>query len=169
MPPTQDLFLKLRNHGEVRRILDSVAAGADLSWFDQAAIDVCKRWFRLGQHHLQIAKRLQPSPRDWRSIVSRSYYAAYNASKCVRYYVNGSVKLDADDHKHVGDLPDDFPQRAYWSTFLVELRHDRNLADYEPWDHVRKSLTYPASTAVGRTTMFLQQSKHYLKGRGVVL
>ena len=58
MQPTQDLFLKLRNHGEVRRILDSVAAGADLSWFDRAAANVGKRWFRLGQHHLQIAKRL---------------------------------------------------------------------------------------------------------------
>ncbi len=41
--------------------------------------------------------------------MSRSYYAAYNVSRSVRYLVKGFVKFDAEDHRIVGDLPTDFP------------------------------------------------------------
>ena len=147
MVPRQDDFLKLRNHREVRNLLEQLAAGADLSWFDRAAVTICKRWFRLAQQHLRVANQLLVSRRHWRSTVSRCYYAVYCSSKSVRYYVTGSVKLDAEDHKYIGDLPNDFPSRSHWSNFAVELRRDRNLADYEPWNHVRRSLTYAPGDA----------------------
>jgi hypothetical protein len=92
-------FLELQNHRQVRRILEGFCEGADISWFDRVAVAVCKQWLRLAQHHLQVARSLVNSNRNWRSVVSRSYYAAYTASRTIRFYVEGSIKLDVDDHK----------------------------------------------------------------------
>ena len=39
-----------------------------------------------------------------RVTYSRSYYAAYNASKSIRYIVNGSVSLAGDDHKKAPEI-----------------------------------------------------------------
>lgn len=100
--------------------------------------------------------------------MSRCYYAAYNVSKCVRYCVDGFVKFDADDHKLVGDLPKDFPDRAAWSTFLVELRQDRNFADYEPWTKTRSRLSHAPNDSVARVEDFVKASKIYLRKRGWV-
>jgi len=94
--PRQDEFLKIRNHWEIRRLLSGFAGGADLSWFDRAAVTICKQWFRLAQQHLGVAQQLIPRKKYWRSAVSRCYYAVYCCSKSVRYYVTGSVKLDID-------------------------------------------------------------------------
>jgi hypothetical protein len=98
--------------------------------------------------------------------VSRCYYAAYNVSKCVRYCVNGSVKFDASDHKMVGDLPNDFPARASWSTFLVELRQDRNFADYEPWAKTKSRLSHAPNHSVEYAERFVRECKVYLRERG---
>ncbi|SRR6266851_5445241 len=164
-----DQFLKLRNHGEVKSVLVAFADGADLSWFDATAANTCKRWYRLAQQHLRLARGTHSQRRQWRATISRCYYAVYNASKGVRYYVTGTVLLDAEDHKRVGDLPDDFPGRPQWSSFAVELRRDRNLADYDPWDHVRRSLTYEPLLAFGQAEVFLRTCRDYLRGRGVTL
>lgn len=161
-------FLELQNHRQVRRILEGFAEGADISWFDRTAVTVCKQWLRLAQHHLQVARSLVNSNRNWRSVVSRSYYAVYAASRTVRFYVEGSVKLDVDDHKRVGDLPNDFPKKPEWSNFVVELRRDRNLADYEPWQHVRRSLTHSPNKALKKSAEFVGESRKYLRQRGVL-
>jgi hypothetical protein len=87
----------------------------------------------------------------------------------VRYVVNGFVKLDADDHKMVGDLPADFPDRASWSTFLVDLRKDRNIADYEPWEGVKSTLAQTPSISLGRAEEFFKHTKLYLRKRGIKL
>lgn len=161
-------FLELQNHRQVRRILEGFAEGADISWFDRTAVTVCKQWLRLAQYHLQVARSLVNSNRNWRSVVSRSYYAVYTASRTVRFYVEGSVKLDVDDHKRVGDLPNDFPKKPEWSNFVVELRRDRNLADYEPWQHVRRSLTHSPNKALKKSAEFVGESRKYLRQRGVL-
>jgi hypothetical protein len=159
-------FLKLRNHALTREVLVRFSAGADLSWFDATMLSVARRWYRLAHQHLRAARRVSNFPREWRATVSRCYYATYNVSKCVRYFVDGSVILEADDHKKVGDLPSDFPQRSKWSSFAVEMRRDRNLADYDPWHEIKKKLTYPPVDALLNTTEFIEVCRQYLKHRG---
>ncbi|MFP4172884.1 MAG: hypothetical protein ACLFV4_08230, partial [Candidatus Hydrogenedentota bacterium] len=84
MPPDEKEFLDLRNHQEVRRILERFAQGASLQWFDEASNQVTRRWFRLAQQHLRAARQSSLNPKDWRATTSRSYYAVYNASKSLR-------------------------------------------------------------------------------------
>jgi hypothetical protein len=165
----QSFFRKIRNHIELRNILVAIGKGIEFSWFDDATATICRRCFRLSQQHLRIAGQLAISNRNWRSTISRCYYAAYNASRSVRYLVSGFVKLDGEDHKHVGDLPDDFPDRANWSNFTVELRRDRNTADYEPWDRIRRSLTFDPDEALEKTHGFVRVCRDYLKQKGVRL
>ena len=168
MPGRANEFLKLHNHREVRRILEAFAEGADLSWFDKASITVSKKWLGLAQHHLRVARLLASPSRNWRSVISRCYYAVYTSSRAIRYFVDGSVKPDAEDHKRVGDLPRDFPNQSAWSNFANELRRDRNLADYEPWGHVRRSLTYEPADALEKAAQFVRESRNYLRRRGVL-
>lgn len=162
-------ILELGNHAKVLVVLEHIAGGSDLSWYDKRVCEVAQHWFRLASQHLRVARRLISRPRDWRAVVSRSYYAGYNASRSVRYVVNGSVRFGADDHQAVGDLPQDFPQRASWSTFLVDLRKDRNIADYEPWVGMRSTLSQAPTFSLTRVEDFVRQSKLYLRRRGIKL
>lgn len=162
-------ILELGNHAKVLQVLKHMAEGADLRWYEGSVVDVARHWLLLASQHLRAARHGLARARDWRAVVSRSYYAAYNASRGVRYVVNGFVKLDADDHKIVGDLPADFPDRASWSTFLVDLRKDRNIADYEPWEGIKSTLAQTPSASIGRAEEFLRQTKLYLRRRGIKL
>src|SRR5438445_8398884 len=119
----QGNFIKcVRNHRELGRVLLGVSPTTNFAWLDGVIADICRYWLRLARNHLQTALTLSQTPREWRATMSRCYYSAYNASRSVRYYVKGVVQLDADDHKLVGDLPDDFPDRLAWSNFATELR-----------------------------------------------
>ena len=160
-------ILGLDNHLKVSQILKGIAGRANLSWYHREVNAAARRWLILGIQHLFIARRLAAKPRDWRVTVSRCYYAGYNVSKCVRYIVNGVAKFDADDHRFVGDLPRDFPDRDTWSAFLVELRQDRNFADYEPWTRTKSRLYHSPSESVRKVEQFIKQSKLYLKKRGL--
>lgn len=164
-----DEILKLGNHREARRILHAVSGGVNLPWLEAAADRVARRWFRLAQQHMRIARGFEELPRAWRVMVSRSYYAAYSASKSVRFFVDGRVSLGVDDHKKVGDLPHDFPDRERWSNFTTELRRDRNLADYDPWSHTRRALTYQPKDAMSKAAEFVTACRDYLRNRGLGL
>lgn len=166
---TKPPILELGNHARVLRILELISGRSDLSWYNEEVHAVVCRWVNLAMQHLRTARGLAPKPRNWRGVVSRSYYAAYNASRALRYAVSGSIKLDVDDHKVVGDLPPDFPNRAAWSTFLIDLRKDRNLADYEPWTKTLSALSERPRTSLDRTEEFLRQSKTYLRKKGIKL
>ncbi len=160
-------ILELGSHARVLRILKSHSGRSNISWYHDAVRNVAHYWLLLASQHLRVARQLVSEPRVWRTVVSRSYYAAYNASRSVRYLVKGSVKLDATDHQDVGDLPDDFPRRAAWSTLLTEMRKDRNIADYEPWTGIRSSLSHAPSVSLARADEFLRESKAYLRAKGV--
>ena len=164
-----DEILKLGNHREARRILQNVSGAENLPWFDAAGDAIARKWFRLAQQHMRAAHGFEGLPRAWRVVVSRSYYAAYNASKSVRFYVDGRVSLGSDDHKKVGDLPEDFPDRGHWSNFATELRRDRNLADYDPWSHTRRELTYQPQDARIAVNQFVTACRDYLRSRGLSL
>jgi hypothetical protein len=72
------------------------------------AIYIGKAWMHLAEEHLEDAKAALHTQKK-RMVYSRSYYAAYNASKAVRYLVYGAVSRASDDHRQASDLPDDFP------------------------------------------------------------
>jgi hypothetical protein len=92
-------FLKLtRNHGEFcqkLRLLGLPAASTDLV---ENAYHVGLSWLRLADEHMKDGKVAANAGGD-RASYSRSYYAAYNASKSVRYIVTGAVSLTGDDHR----------------------------------------------------------------------
>ena len=111
VPPIEEReFLKLtQNHSEFRhkiQVLGHEKVASDVTEFAHH-VGLC--WLQLACEHMEDAKTAMASSRD-RSAYSRSYYAAYNASKSIRYIANGSVSLTGDDHKKASHLPDDFPE-----------------------------------------------------------
>src|SRR5216683_2485248 len=96
-PPVAELeFLKLiPNHAELTRKLQTIGVPA-LDVLEYAKY-TCECWFRLAEEHLAEAKKANTMNCS-RSVFSRSYYAAYNASKATRYIVQGIVSLKGDDH-----------------------------------------------------------------------
>jgi hypothetical protein len=159
-------LLELGNHARILRILKNHSGTSNMTWYDNAVLNVARPWLLLAAQHLRVAQQLCAEPRVWRAVISRSYYAAYNSSRSVRYLIKGFVKLDASDHQEVGDLPDDFPKRAAWSTFLTETRKDRNIADYEPWTGVRSTLSRTPNTTFELAEEFLREAKTYLRAKG---
>ncbi len=159
--------LDVGNHGKILALLKQMAGTANLSWYDDKVHAVARHWILLASQHLRVARQLVAIPRHWRAVVSRSYYAAYNSSRSVRYIVKGQIRLDGEDHQAVGDLPDDFPSAVAWSGFLTELRKDRNIADYDAWPGMRGSLSLEPSESFSRTEEFMKLSKVYLRNRGI--
>jgi hypothetical protein len=161
--------LDVGNHAKILSLLRQMAGSANLSWYDDKVHAVARQWFLLASQHLRVARQLVARPRDWRAVVSRSYYGAYNSSRSVRYIVKGQIRLDGEDHQAVGDLPADFPSTAAWSGFLTDLRKDRNIADYDAWPGMRGSLSFEPSQSFSRAEEFLKLSKGYLRSRGIVI
>jgi uncharacterized protein (UPF0332 family) len=156
-------FLKVvRNHGELCRGLRNL----DL---DEASSDVANRahhvglcWLRLALEHLDDAKAALRSHRD-RSSYSRSYYAAYNASKAIRYVVQGSVSLKGDDHKQAPDLPDDFEDVAKWASVITNLYEHRLKADYDNWRVTLTEMSLTAAESVAFAEQFVGHAVTYLE------
>ncbi len=160
-------ILELDNHAKVSRILRLVGNQPNLGWYEDAVHEVVRKWFALGQYHLRIARALSSRPKEWRSVVSRGYYAAYNISRAVRYLTDGRVKYDASDHQVAPNLPSDFPDQATWANFLIDFRSDRNLADYEPWNDAFRKLSRRPDTSLDMATEFLRKARSYLRKRGM--
>jgi len=101
-----------------------------------------------------------------RSTFSRSYYAAYNASKAIRYIVDGAVSLKGDDHhKASSDLPDDFPDVDRWSGEVTKLYEHRLRADYDNWASTVGEHSLTAQQAMDLATEFVDRCRSYLSGR----
>jgi hypothetical protein len=160
-------ILSLGNHAQALGVLEKIAGGSDLHWYHEAVHAVAREWYQLSSHHMRAGRQLLSRPRNWRAVVSRSYYAAYNASRAVRYFVKGAVAFDSKDHQLVGDLPTDFPDAASWATFVNELRRDRNIADYEPWKDVRTKLSDSPSSSLNRVEKFISVARLYMRNRGM--
>jgi|ERR1039458_7672571 hypothetical protein len=80
----------LRNHAEFKATLVSLTMNSDIGVLESHVYAVARKWFELGRlHHVDAsAVDVNVNPR---AVYSRAYYAAYNASKAVRYVVRGSV------------------------------------------------------------------------------
>jgi hypothetical protein len=155
------------NHQRVRKALESILHRGALTPYDEAVKATCRCYLRLAQAHLRIVRRRPVL--DWRTRVSRAYYASYNASRAVRFFVYGQVANDVEDHKRVGELPNDFPDRDTWSTRLTDMRVDRNTADYDPWPDSRVGLKSRPEVNAQRAREFWRAALLYLKARGVQL
>ena len=108
------------NHGAYCARLRQLGQHAAAAELEQHANYIGLRWLELAKKHLREASPILARVRP-RMVYSRSYYAAYNASKAVRYIVTGAVSLKGDDHQRVSDLPDDFPNADVWSQTLTTL------------------------------------------------
>lgn len=149
---------KLKEH--LSHILDQDAIDAIETEIERNSIKL----YKLGLQHYRFAASLQ-SP-HWRQKVSRLYYSSYATSRAVRLYVFGDHSTDVKDHKNVGHLPDDFPDRARFANKLAVLRADRNTCDYDHDSRVADLLTTP-SEALVLVKNFLEEAAKYLKARGL--
>lgn len=164
-PPVVDEreFLKLtRNHGEFSQKLRSLGHSAAAADLVENAHYVGLSWFRLADEHLADGKIAASAGSD-RAAYSRSYYAAYNASKSVRYIVTGGVSLAGDDHKEASNLPDDFPDVARWADAVTRLREHRLRADYENWTSTRSEFSMTSKEAIQLAEEFMADAKAYLQ------
>src|SRR5438128_573891 len=105
-PKDERKFLKaVRNHAAFKKQLNDLAMTSDLNSLEGSVIVVAGCWFKLAREHLSEAHGADKA-KYHRSAYSRSYYAAYNASKAVRYLVYGEVSLKGDDHAKASEIPD---------------------------------------------------------------
>lgn len=165
-PPVHELdFLKLTsNHLELSRKLNTLSFQNPL--LSQHAEYVGKMWFDLGENHLNEAKsmlRLKNKPH--RAIFSRSYYAAYNASKCIRYLTAGFVSLTGEDHGKATDLPKDFPDKEKWAKNLATLYENRLRADYDNWTTTAGEFSETSSSAVDSAENFIVTARAYINNK----
>jgi hypothetical protein len=121
---------------------------------------------KLAHIHLKFAFNVK-GKEGWRQKVSRGYYACYSASRAVRLAFSGVYSTDLTDHKNIGDLPKDFPYLSKWQEFFTKYKGDRNLADY---DHSGKisSLEMKSDEYLKQTKIFLDETKQYLKNKGII-
>lgn len=120
----------------------------------------------LGEDHLEFASGLHA--RFWRQRVSRLYYSALNMKRGVTLNHSGDFSTDVSDHKNIGNLPPDFPSASTFGTKLMNLRDDRNLADYS---HLasESDLVLTPTDAQALVVDFQTATRNYLKSRGVTL
>jgi len=160
-PPIHEIqFLKrVPNHGELNKKLNELQLSAP-SLLEYAHY-VCECWFRLAENHLAEVERLKAVGCK-RATFSRAYYAAYNASKAIRYLVYGSVSLQADDHKKAPQLPDDFPDTSLWSQRITTLYENRLRADYDNWSTTANEYSMTEEEAVDTARNLLREARIYL-------
>ena len=164
MPKSPHLLLAAANvrrlHNNLANVLDTSALAAIEN---EIRLNVAQL-YTLGRHHFLFAKR--QGSRDWRQIISRLYYGAYNVSRAVRLCVQGEYSCDTGDHKKIEVLPEDFPDRNTYANRLGVMREDRNLCDY---DHAaaRRDLVYDLEDSGVIVEKFLHDARKYLRHRGV--
>lgn len=161
-PPTSELeFVRLTaNHAEFARKLDALALStADVLEY---AKHVCTCWFHLAEEHLAEA-RTAFAGKCTRTAFSRSYYAAYNASKAVRYLVHGVVSLKGDDHGQAStNLPKDLNDVARWSQSITILYEHRLRADYDNWGTTLSNNTLTPEEAIANADAFIETVRDYI-------
>jgi HEPN domain len=139
--------------------------------FSQTSVDITDFgyhiglcWLKLAIRHLADARASQKK-RSRRAVLSRSYYAVYNASKAVRYIVNGSVSLRGDDHQKAVELPDDFPNVQNWAVDINRLREHRLIADYDGWAATPTELSLTSKKSLELAQSFIVEAKQYLENK----
>jgi hypothetical protein len=151
----------LKNHAEFKSTLVSLTMSGDLPILEAQVHAVARKWFELARLHYAdaAAADIRNNPR---AVYSRSYYAAYNASKAVRYVVQGFVSLRGDDHKKVGDLPSSFPDVDAWGAKLPLLYEHRLRADYDNWSGTTTENVLSPGECLAASDAFLKAASQFL-------
>lgn len=163
-PPVSEIEYigKTVNHGQFAAKLRSLGQYAPADELGRFANHISLCWFRLAIEHLEDAQYALQA-RRFRAVFSRSYYAAYNASKSVRYLVLGAVTLKGDDHQKAStDLPDDFPSVERWSGIVTSLYEHRLRADYDNWVSTSTDNTMTDEEAFEHASQFVDACRAYL-------
>lgn len=161
-PTDERRFLKsIRNHAEFRRTLTDLSMLNDLPSFDNQVLTITACWMKLGDEHLADAIAAHNAGCD-RATFSRAYYAVYNASKAVRYQVNGVVSLKGDDHQRAPELPDDFPDVDRWSKAVAALYEHRLRADYDNWSNTASENALSPNDCISQAQAFVAECRQYL-------
>lgn len=150
-----------KNHAEFKQRLTKLKLTSDFSVLDAAVASVVRSWFQLARQHADELAKLDPAQLP-RAVYSRSYYAAYNASKAVRYMSRGIVSLRGDDHRAVSELPDSFPNVAHWARSLQLLYEHRLRADYDNWTQTSSEHILKPEECVKLAQDFLVASEKFL-------
>jgi hypothetical protein len=146
----------------LRHILDDDACDSIQKRIDENVILL----FRLGESHFNFARNT--SSRYWRQRISRFYYGAYNVRRALQLNYSGIYRTDTSDHKEVGNFPNGFPNVNTYSRRLVDLRDDRNIADY---DHSaeEEDLVLTQSEAENLVSSLIKDAKTFLTEREISL
>jgi len=166
-PPVSEIeFIEITgNHGQFRRKLKALGQTGASDDIEKYIHHVGLCWLRLAFEHLEDARR-SLAANGIRASFSRSYYAAYNASKAVRYIVGGAVSLKGEDHsKASSDLPDDFPSVERWSQIVTELYEHRLRADYDNWVSTSAEHSLTPEAAFRLSEDFVERCRVYLSAR----
>ena len=161
------LLHEVKNHAEFKQRLTRLKLSNDLPILDASVVAVTTKWLNLAHQHMTELIRLDVLQAP-RAAYSRAYYAAYNASKAVRYQCKGIVSLKGDDHQKVADLPDAFPDVDSWTRNLQLMYEHRLRADYDNWSNTFTENTLKPDECVALATKFVATCTEYLnKGYGI--
>ena len=155
------LLHEVKNHAEFKQKLTKLKLTSDFGLLDAAVIDVTVSWFKLARQHAEELARLDPAQSP-RAVYSRAYYAAYSASKAVRYLSHGIVSLLGDDHRKVSELPDSFPNVDTWAKDLQVMYEHRLRADYDNWSKTASELTLKPVECADMAQRFLAICEQFL-------
>lgn len=155
------LLHEIKNHAEFKQKLGKLKLTSDFAVYDAAVVEVVRGWFTLGKQHAEELTKLDPKQLP-RAVYSRAYYAAYNASKAVRYMAQGTVSLLGDDHRKVSDLPDSFPDVDAWARDLQVMYQHRLRADYDNWSQTPSEHTLKPEQCAELAQRFLKISETFL-------
>lgn len=160
------LFNAGSNPLKVIRNLEGIISAQEIQKIRDELISNVISLYRLGESHYSFATSI--SNQHWRQRISRLYYGAYNARRALMLRHDGSFSTDSSDHKNVFQMPNDLTDYGIYKVKLVNLREDRNLADY---NHLANEgdLLAPAQEYSELVGKFLIHVKTYLIERGVDL
>jgi len=100
-----------------------------------------------------------------RLVVSRSYYAMYQAARRLVFAIS---RRDVDDHRDLPKhLPENFPNRQHWQGRLKFWRVKRNKVDYSPYPPEGDDVTMLGESAAGEAAEFCAACRQYLNERGI--
>jgi hypothetical protein len=152
---------EISNHAEFREKLFRLGLTSDFAVLQTAVTDVIRSWFQLARQHAEELGKISPTDLP-RTVYSRSYYAAYNASKAVRYASRGIVSLRGDDHRKVSELPESFPDVDSWARNLQLMYEHRLRADYDNWTQTPNEHTLKPEECAGLAQRFLTVCETFL-------
>ena len=158
--------LSSKEYNKIRLFCQSQAFDLDVleGLIEQVVLD---RW-KLALSFARCAFNLSMEVEDnLRTIISRNYYACYQAA---RAFVLLVTKSDVDDHKKLALALRDCLEPAYtdYAEILDKWRDIRNEADYSPYPFI-DNLKITAEESCAETTTFFDILRQELGKRGLTI